>query len=183
MKKFLLSAVLIIGFGLYIMFDRQSSQVAVTPPGIVRSNNPTTAPVSSATKSSNPVKQNTNQPAANPNSNQNSAGSGMGMSNSGSMTMNQGRYNDGTYTGSVADAFYGPMQVAVVIQGGKITDVQFLQYPNDRSYSIFVNSQAMPYLKAETIQAQSAQVDIVSGATQSSMAFIQSLGSALAQAS
>jgi uncharacterized protein with FMN-binding domain len=91
-------------------------------------------------------------------------------------------YKDGSYIGNVADAFYGNIQVQAVISGGKLTDVQFLQYPNDRRNSIQINTQAMPYLKAEALQAQSAQVDIVSGATDSSLAFIQSLGSALNQA-
>ena len=94
----------------------------------------------------------------------------------------QGQYKDGTYTGNPADAFYGNIQVQAIISGGRITDVQFLQYPNDRSTSIAINSQAMPYLKQEAIQAQSANVDIVSGATDSSQAFQESLASALSQA-
>ena len=93
-----------------------------------------------------------------------------------------GTYKDGTYTGSAADAFYGTIQVQATIQNGKITDVQFLQYPNDRDDSIQINQMAMPQLKQEAIQAQSANVDIVSGATDSSQAFMQSLGSALSQA-
>lgn len=97
-------------------------------------------------------------------------------------TAQQGQYRNGTYTGSVADAFYGNVQVQAVISGGRITDVIFLQYPNDRSTSIAINTQAMPYLKQEAIQAQSAQVDIVSGASDTSQAFQQSLTSALAQA-
>src|SRR5579872_2833652 len=76
-----------------------------------------------------------------------------------------GQYKDGTYTGSVADAFYGNIQVQAVISGGRITDVVFLQYPNDRGTSIEINSQAMPFLKQEAIAAQNANVDIISGAT------------------
>jgi uncharacterized protein with FMN-binding domain len=94
----------------------------------------------------------------------------------------QGQYKDGVYTGGVADAFYGNIQVQATIQGSKITDVIFLQYPNDRNRSISINTQAMPYLRKEAITAQSANVDIVSGATATSQAFIQSLGSALTQA-
>ena len=93
-----------------------------------------------------------------------------------------GQYKDGTYTGSVADAYYGYIQVEAVIQGGKLSDVIFLQYPSDRRTSVQINSQAMPYLKSEAIQAQSANVNIVSGASDSSRAFIESLGSALAVA-
>lgn len=92
-------------------------------------------------------------------------------------------YKDGTYTGSVADAYYGNIQVQVTISGGKMTDVQFLQYPNDNRTSIEVNAQAMPLLKSEALTAQSAQVDIISGASQTSQAFQQSLSSALQQAS
>jgi len=93
-----------------------------------------------------------------------------------------GVYKDGTYTGSVADAFYGNVQVSAIISGGKISDVQFLQYPNDRRQSIQINTQAMPLLKQEAIQAQSANVNGVSGASQTSGAFVQSLQSALSQA-
>lgn len=93
-----------------------------------------------------------------------------------------GKYKDGSYTGSVADAFYGNIQVQVVITGGRISDVVFLQYPNDRGTSIEINSQAMPLLKQEAIQAQSAQVAGVSGATDSSRAFVESLAAALQKA-
>ena len=91
-------------------------------------------------------------------------------------------YKDGEYAGPVTDAFYGLVQVKAVIQAGKIADVQFLQYPNDRRTSIRINNIAMPYLITEAIQAQSAQVDIISGATLTSQAFAESLQSALATA-
>ena len=94
----------------------------------------------------------------------------------------KGQYADGTYTGAAADAYYGNIQVQAVIQGGKLTDVIFLQYPNDRRTSQHINDQAMPYLKSEAIQAQSANVSGVSGASDSSQAFVQSLGDALSQA-
>lgn len=91
-------------------------------------------------------------------------------------------YKNGTFIGDIADAFYGNIQVQVVMQSGSIADVRFLQYPSDRSRSIEINQYAMPILKSEAIQAQSANVDIVSGATDSSRAFIQSLQSALNKA-
>ena len=94
----------------------------------------------------------------------------------------QGKYKDGSYTGDVADAFYGNIQVQAIISGGKIIDVKFLQYPNDRGTSREINAQADPMLTQEAIQAQSAQVSGVSGATASSGAFVQSLQSALQQA-
>lgn len=93
-----------------------------------------------------------------------------------------GQYKDGVYTGTTEDVFYGNVQVQATIQNGKITDVKFLQSPNDRRTSVMINSQAMPMLQSEAIQAQSAHVDGVSGATATSQGFAASLGSALAKA-
>ena len=94
----------------------------------------------------------------------------------------KGQYVDGTYTGSVANAYYGNVQVQATVSGGKIASVQFLQYPNDRSTSRYINSQATPILASEAIQAQSAQVNTVSGASDTSAAFQESLAAALSQA-
>jgi len=94
----------------------------------------------------------------------------------------RGQFKDGTYAGSVADAFYGPIQVQVTVSGGRITKVQFLQSPNDRSTSIEINQQADPMLAQEAIETQSATVDIISGATQTSQAFNESMQSAVSQA-
>lgn len=93
-----------------------------------------------------------------------------------------GKYADGSYTGSAIDAYYGTVQVNAIVKNGQLADVQFLQYPNDRSNSRYINSQAMPLLTQEAIQAQSAQVNGVSGATFTSQAFQQSLTAALALA-
>lgn len=92
------------------------------------------------------------------------------------------QYKNGTYTGASADAQWGIVQVQAVVQNGKLADVKFLQYPNERSRSIEINGYAIPQLTTEAIQAQSAQVDAVSGATDTSYAFMQSLGDALQQA-
>ena len=89
---------------------------------------------------------------------------------------------DGSYTGKVADAYFGNVQVQAMISGGKLTDVQFLQYPQDRPASARISNNAMPILKSEAITAQNSQVDIVSGATQTSQAFSESLADALSQA-
>ncbi|MDB5163748.1 MAG: FMN-binding protein [Candidatus Saccharibacteria bacterium] len=106
-----------------------------------------------------------------------------GTSPSSSSTPSSGTtYKDGSYTGTAADAYYGYIQVKAIISGGKLTDVIFLQYPNDRENSVSINQQAMPYLKQEAIQAQSAHVNTISGASDTSQAFVQSLTSALNQA-
>ena len=91
-------------------------------------------------------------------------------------------YKNGTYVGSVADAVYGNIQVQITITNGLLAKVNFLQYPNDQQTSIGINQFADPLLAQEAIQAQSAHVDIVSSATQSSQAFIQSLQAALTKA-
>jgi uncharacterized protein with FMN-binding domain len=97
-------------------------------------------------------------------------------------TTSAATYKDGTYTGPVADAFYGNLQVRATIVGGRITDVAFLDYPQKNGNDIEINTHAMPILKSEAIQIQSAKVNIVSGATQTSEAFQQSLQGALAMA-
>jgi uncharacterized protein with FMN-binding domain len=89
------------------------------------------------------------------------------------------RYRDGDYTGPIADAYYGEVQVKVTIQSGKLADVQFVEWPNDRRTSIRINRVAMPDLISEAIQAQSANVDVISGATLTSEAFAASLQAAL----
>ncbi len=93
-----------------------------------------------------------------------------------------GQYKDGTYTGPTVNVFYGLVQVQAVIQNGRIADVQFLQYPTDRRTSQLINSYAVPYLRQEAVQAQSANVNIVTGATLTSEGFYQSLQTALNQA-
>ena len=94
----------------------------------------------------------------------------------------QAQYRDGAYTGPVVDAYYGLMQIQAIIKGGRLTSIRVLQYPSDRRTSVFINRQALPMLRDEVISAQSANVDIVSGATLSSEAFIQSLGAAMTRA-
>lgn len=91
-------------------------------------------------------------------------------------------YKDGTYTGDTTDAFYGLMQVQVLINGGKIIDVKFLQFPDKPGHTIEVSNQALPLLKQEAIQKQATPVDVISGATQDTDAFNQSLASALTKA-
>lgn len=91
-------------------------------------------------------------------------------------------YKDGSYTGQVADATYGNLQVQVTVKGGKITDIAFLQFPNSGGHTQEVSTVALPLLKQEAIAAQSANVNAVSGASQTSQAFVQTLQSALDQA-
>jgi uncharacterized protein with FMN-binding domain len=91
-------------------------------------------------------------------------------------------FKDGTFTGDSEDTFYGTVQIAVVVSGGKITDINFLQMPNDRGHTQEVTAFSAPLLKQETLQIQSSHIDFVSGATSTSEGYQQSLQSALNQA-
>lgn len=93
-----------------------------------------------------------------------------------------GLYKNGTYQGSAENAYYGDVRIRAVVEGGKISNISFLDYPRDLGTSVQINQRAMPILRSEAIQSQSADVDVVSGATLTSEAFIRSLASALAQA-
>ena len=93
-----------------------------------------------------------------------------------------GRYRDGGYVGAAVDAYYGPLQVKANVAGGRIVSIDVLQYPADRRTSKRINSEALPALESEAISAQSAEVDIVSGATLTSEAYARSLDSALSRA-
>jgi uncharacterized protein with FMN-binding domain len=88
----------------------------------------------------------------------------------------------GTFTGSDFPNRYGDVQVRVVISNGHITDVQAVQLPTDRAESAYISQQAGPWLRSEALQAQSANIDIISGATYTSQSYAQSLESALQQA-
>ncbi len=87
-----------------------------------------------------------------------------------------------TVTGTVASTQHGPMQVQVTLAGTKITKVTVLQRTDDGSESDQIDSTAIPMLTSETLAAQSAHIDTVSGASYTSSGYIQSLQSALDKA-
>lgn len=89
---------------------------------------------------------------------------------------------NGTVTGQAVQTRFGPVQVQVIISAGKITDITALQLPNDRQRSAEISQIVEPMLKSEALSAQSAQIDLVSGATYTSDGYAQSLQSALDQA-
>jgi uncharacterized protein with FMN-binding domain len=91
-------------------------------------------------------------------------------------------YQDGQYTGATTQTPYGNVQVAVIISGGKITNVNFLQMPSDENHSQEVTSYSAPILKQETLSAQSPNIDFVSGATSTSSGYQRSLQAALDKA-
>lgn len=85
-------------------------------------------------------------------------------------------------TGAVVQTQWGPVQVQLVVNGSRIAGVKVLQYPQGNGRSIQINSTALPVLTHETISAQGAHIDMVSGATVTSDGYLQSLQSALDQA-
>ncbi|MDQ1426875.1 MAG: hypothetical protein QOK39_351 [Acidimicrobiaceae bacterium] len=107
------------------------------------------------------------------------AGTGVGAAPT---TTAPGSSTTRTVTGSVFNNRYGPVQVAVVLNGTQIVDVRALQMPTDRARSADISSQAAPLLHDEVIAAQSAQIDTIGGATYTSGSYAQSLQSALDKA-
>ena len=91
--------------------------------------------------------------------------------------------SDGTtVTGPVADTRWGPVQVRLSIQNGRITAVDVVQYPNENHRDQEINADALPTLVQETLDAQNADIDMVSGATVTSDGYLESLQGALDQA-
>ncbi|MFE2916233.1 FMN-binding protein [Kitasatospora indigofera] len=87
-----------------------------------------------------------------------------------------------TVTGSAANTRFGPVQVKVTLDGTKITKVEAVEYPTHDRRDQEINSYAVPLLNQEALDAQSADIDVVSGATFTSQGYTSSLQSALDQA-
>lgn len=85
---------------------------------------------------------------------------------------------NGTFTGSAVDTRFGTVQVQAVESGGRLTDVVVLQQ-TDGGHSTQIDAYALPVLKSEALAAQSADIDVVSGATYTSEGYAQSLQAAL----
>jgi uncharacterized protein with FMN-binding domain len=82
-------------------------------------------------------------------------------------------------TGKVANTAYGPVQVELVVRSKKIVKVSVLQQPTATAHDIQIGQFAFPRLIRETLTAQSAKIDAVSGASYTSEGYIQSLQSAV----
>lgn len=169
MKKITLSLSLIFVFVAYTIFQRANSvdQFSSTPLAVADKKSIVTSPLpASNTPTVPPVVKKVPPPVSTPPA----------------PIKGNKVFNDGTYAGSIADAYYGNVQVQIITKSDRIVDIQFLDHPQDRGTSVRINNYAMPILKTEAIQAQSANVNTVSGATETSRAFRESLGSAISQA-
>ena len=87
-----------------------------------------------------------------------------------------------TVTGDEASTRWGPVQVELTVANGTITDVSVVQYPNGNGKDQQINARALPVLIQETLDAQNATIDMVSGATVTSEGYLESLQSALDKA-
>lgn len=88
----------------------------------------------------------------------------------------------GTFTGDASETRYGAVQVEITVEEGVITSSEAVQYPNRDHHDQRINAYAVPVLNAAAVEAQSADIDAVSGATVTSLAYAQSLQSAIDQA-
>jgi uncharacterized protein with FMN-binding domain len=84
-----------------------------------------------------------------------------------------------TITGHVANTVYGPVQVELVVKNSKIVKVAVLQQPVNTIHDIQIGQFAFPKLISETITAQDAKIDAVSGASYTSAGYISSLQNAV----
>lgn len=85
----------------------------------------------------------------------------------------------GTFTGDSVQTRFGSVQVQISVSGGKITDVKALQLTDEDRRSVQISNRAAPLLRSEVLQAQSANVQTISGATVTSSAYLTSLQAAL----
>ncbi|OII19217.1 FMN-binding protein [Curtobacterium sp. MCBA15_013] len=112
---------------------------------------------------------------------QQSTTSGAGTTGSSTGTTG-GSSATGTFTGDTTQTRYGPVQVQITVANGTITDVTALQLTNSDGRSVQISQQAAPILRQEALQAQSAQIQSVSGATFTSEGYTTSLQSAIDRA-
>jgi len=84
-----------------------------------------------------------------------------------------------TFLGASVQTRYGPVQIKITYAGGRVTGVVAVQLPSGRSRDAEINSYAVPILESETLAAQSANINAVSGATYTSDGYVRSLQSAL----
>jgi uncharacterized protein with FMN-binding domain len=108
-----------------------------------------------------------------------SSGSSSSGSTSGQATTGAQAKAQATYAGKVVSTRFGTVQVQITVQNGKVTDVTALKLTDAERKSQMISAQAAPILRSEVLQAQSADVQTVSGATVTSDAYLTSLQAAL----
>jgi len=161
-----------VGLGLLLSFKSRSttavggsalgSEAAPAATSAATSASPTASASAPTTSTSAPTPTSTHTPTPTP-------------------TTKSGAKN-GTFTGTAESTQFGNVQVQAVISGGKLTNVIVLQVPDRGGYEDQIVQIAVPELKSEALSAQSANIDVISGATYTSQGYAESLQSALDQA-
>ncbi|WP_413248885.1 FMN-binding protein [Sinomonas flava] len=108
-----------------------------------------------------------------------SSGSSSSGSTSGQAATGAQAKAQATYAGKAVSTRFGTVQVQITVQNGKVTDVTALKLTDAERKSQMISAQAAPILRSEVLQAQSADVQTVSGATVTSDAYLTSLQAAL----
>jgi uncharacterized protein with FMN-binding domain len=143
----------------------------------------TTAPTAQSSPSPSTIPDSVTTPEGGSNSNESTPSASTPSSSAPATTSTaSGTLKDGTYTGTSADTRWGPVQVQIVVSGGKITSNDAVVYPTENGRDVEINNVAIPALNQEAVTAQSAAIDMISGATYTSDGYITSLQSALDQA-
>lgn len=146
-----------------LLFSYRTSTMGSGGSGIVAAGGPAAPPGSGGTSSGGTGSGVTPSPGS----------SSSGTSSSGKTTGTK------TYEGSTTQTRWGPVRVTITVTNRKITDVAVPVYPTGNNRDQEINSYALPILRQETISAQSASIDTVSGATVTSEGYIESLQAAL----
>ena len=154
-----LALVLLLSFKTPDVVPARGGGVAIVEPGATASPSAATGAASGSAATPAPAADATPAPST-------STGSGSSAS--------------ATIDGPVVDSRYGPVQVEIVLSGGQLQDVVAIQLPTGRRSGQISNA-AAPILREEALQAKSASIDTVSGATYTSDAYAQSLQAALDQ--
>ncbi|WP_152186537.1 FMN-binding protein [Segeticoccus rhizosphaerae] len=169
MKRFILALaatvtglVLLLGFKTHPTATLGAPAAAVPSPGSSATSTPTSKPASTRDSRATP---------------RHGAGQGHGAK-----ATSTAAPTTRTITGGTADTPYGPVQLQITLTGRKITGVNPLQLPHDQQRSQQIASYAVPQLTREALAAQSAHIDMVSGATYTSEGYAASLQNALDQA-
>ena len=96
-------------------------------------------------------------------------------------TAGSGTASTATITGNAVSTRFGPVQVQITVSGTTITAATAVEFPSSDNRSAKINARAVPVLQQESVSAQSAKIDAVSGASYTSAGYVQSLQSALDQ--
>jgi len=167
MKKIVLAVMTTIS-GLVMLFSYHTSTqsvAATTPEETDTGNNQSDAGTTTTAPSATSSASSTASASVTPTASASSSASGSG--------------GDGTYTGDAVETRWGTVQVEITVENGKITSADAVQFPNENPKDQQINAYAVPALNAEVVQAQSASIDAVSGATVTSGGYIESLQSAI----